>query len=211
MKTPVKTHMCRPLTLLLGSLVTAGCAPKPPPDFYLFNTAAPTSVPGFEQGVSVGLGPVETASYLDRNQIISRESGTRLRLSEQSQWAEPVKAGLTRVLLVNLGLALDSNRIYAQPMRQRRPLDYQIPIDVLRFDGMLGTGKEVVLGARWTLLSGDGRQVLVSKVSRIQEPITGSDVDAFVEAQSRALAQLSAEIAQAIKEAEKQPAPSTSP
>jgi uncharacterized lipoprotein YmbA len=176
----------------------------PPPDFYLLNTAAPTSLPGFEQGVSIGLGPVETASYLDRNQIVSRESATKLSLSEQSQWAEPVKAGLTRVLLVNIGLALDSNRIYALPMRQRRELDYQIPIDVLRFDGALvGEKKEVLLAVRWTVLDGDGKQVLVSKVSSIREPIKGADTTAFVDAQSRALAKLSTEIASAIKEAEK--------
>jgi uncharacterized lipoprotein YmbA len=198
----MKTLSFRLLTLLLGGLFTAGCAPQPPPDFYLLNTTAPTTLPGFEQGVSVGLGPVETASYLDRNQIVSRETGTQLRLSEQSQWAEPMKAGLTRVLLVNLGLELDSNRIYALPMRQRRVLDYQIPIDVLRFDGTLGAAKEVVLGVRWTVLDGDGKQVLVSKVSSIREPIKGADTTAFVDAQSRALAKLSTEIATAIKEAE---------
>lgn len=199
--------LSRQLALTLGALLAAGCAPKPPPDFYLLNTTAPTTLPGFEQGVSVGLGPVETASYLDRNSIVSRETGTKLRLSEQSQWAEPVRAGLTRVLLVNLGVALDSNRIYALPMRQRRELDYQIPMDVLRFDGTLGADEEVVLGVRWTVLSSDGKQVLVSKVSRIQEPIQGADVGAFVDAQSRALAKLSTEIASAIKEAEARPAP----
>ncbi len=196
----------RLLILLLGGLLVGGCAPQPPPDFYLLNTAAPASLPGFEQGVRVGVGPVETPPYLDRNQIVSRETGTRLRLSEQSQWAEPVKAGFTRVLLVNLGLELDSNRIYALPMRQRRVLDYQIPIDVLRFDGTLGSEKnEVVLGARWSVLSGDGKQVLVSKVSRIEEPVKGSDVGAFVDAQSRALAKLSTEIAGVIKEAAARP------
>jgi uncharacterized lipoprotein YmbA len=193
------------ITLCLGMLLITGCMPQPPPDFYLLDTTAPTAMPGFEQGVSVGVGPVETASYLDRNQIVSRESATKLRLSEQSMWAEPMKAGLTRVLLINLGIELDSNRIYALPMRQRRTLDYQIPIDVLRFDGTLGPERKVVLGARWTLLSSDGKQVVVSKVSRIQEPVKSSDVSAFVEAQSRALARLSAEIAQAIKEAEARP------
>lgn len=211
MTTPTRTPAHRLLTLLLGVLLVAGCAPKPPPDFYLLNTAAPTTLPGFEQGISVGVGPVETAAYLDRNQIVSRETGTRLSLSEQNVWAEPVKAGLTRVLLVNLGLELDSNRIYALPMRQRRALDYQIPIDVLRFDGTLGTGNEVVLGVRWTVLDGDGKQVLVSKVSGIKEPVNGTDVGAFVDAQSRAVAKLSAEMASAIKEAEGRPATPTLP
>jgi uncharacterized lipoprotein YmbA len=209
MKTPPTFWL---LTFLLSGLFAAGCAPQPPPDFYLLDTAAPTTAPGFEQGLRVGVGPVETARYLDRNQIVSRETGTKLRLSEQSQWAEPIEAGLTRVLLVNLGRALDSNRIYALPMRQHRTLDYQIPIDVLRFDGTLGSERnEVVLGARWTVVSGDGKQVRVSKVSRIQEPVTGTEVGALVDAQSRAVQRLSAEIASAIKEAEARPTAPTAP
>ena len=178
-------------------LLTAGCVKAPPPTFYLLDVTAPTHLPGLEQGITVGVGPIETARYLDRNQIVSRSDSAKLRLSEQNQWAEPLKAGFTRALLVNLGLRLDSNRIYELPMRRRRPLDFQVPMDVLRFDGVLG--KEVVLSARWTLLSGDGKRTLVSKVSRIVEPANGADFDAFVAAQSLAVAQLAREIAAVIE------------
>jgi uncharacterized lipoprotein YmbA len=187
-------------SLLVTGLLAAGCATTPPPDFYILDTAAPTSLPGFEQGVSVGVGPVEVAEHLNRNQIVMRESSTKLKVSEQSQWAEPLKAGFTRVLRVNLGLNLNSNRIYALPMRQRRPLDYQVAVDLLRFDGALG--KEVVLGTRWTLLSGDGNKILLSKVTRVQEPVQDNDISEFVAAQRRALAILSREIAAAIKDQE---------
>lgn len=154
-----------------------------------------------------------------KNFTFLSKSRLSVRLREDSilscrsinNWAEPVKAGLTRVLLVNLGIELDRNRIYALPMHQGRTLDYQIPIDVLRFDGTLGVGREVVLGARWTLLGGDGKKLVLSKVSRIHEPVKGNDVSAFVDAQSRALARLSAEIAQAIKEAEARPGTPSSP
>lgn len=179
--------------------MTAGCAPKPPPDIYMLNVAAPTVRPGFEEGIRVGLGPIEMQAYLNRNQIVSRDTTTKLRVSEQDVWAEPLKEGLTRVLLIGLGLALDSNRIYALPMRQQRPLDYRVPIDVLRFDGTLGTGNEVVLGARWSIVSGDGREVLVTRVSRIVEPIAGNDMQAFVDAQSRAADRLAGEIASTIR------------
>jgi uncharacterized lipoprotein YmbA len=165
----------------------------------MLGVAAPTIQPGFEQGIRVGLGPVELQAYLNRNQIVSRDRTTKLRVSEQEVWAEPLKEGLTRVLLINLGLALDSNRIYALPMRQQRPLDYQVPIDVLRFDGTLGAGNEVVLAARWSVVSGNGRDVLVTRVSRIAEPITGEDMQAFVDAQSRAVDKLAGEIASTIK------------
>lgn len=184
------------LALVLLTLVGAGCAKSPPPDFYLLAPGAPTQLPGFEDGVAVGVGPVELPPHLDRNQIVSRDSQVKLRLSERNQWAEPIKVGFTRVLLVTLGLELDSNRIYGLPTRRRQTLDYQIAVDVLRFDGELG--KEVVLGARWTLLGGDGETVLVSKVSQVREPASAEDYEAFVAAQSRAVEQIGREMAAAI-------------
>jgi len=182
------------LLLAVGS----GCAKTPPPDIYLLDSAAPSQLPGFEKGIAVGVGPVELAPYLDRGQIISRESATKLKASEGHQWGEPLKAGFTRVLMVNLGLELDSNRIYEFPTRQRRSLDYQVAVDVLRFDGALSG--EVVLGVRWTLLSGDGRRVLVSKVSSIEESVRQPSYESFVIAQSRAVVQLAREIADGVSD-----------
>jgi hypothetical protein len=183
---------------VLGVLLLAGCATRqPPPTLYLLDTQVPAQLPGLEQGVIVGLGPIQTSRYLDRNQIVTRSDTPKLEASGEHQWAEPLKAGITRVMMVNLGLALDSNRIYELPMRRRRALDYQVPLDVLRFDGVLG--REVVLSVRWTLLSGDGKEILMSQVSRITEPAVGMSVEDFVAAQSRALAELASEIADAIK------------
>jgi len=174
-----------------------GCAKTPPPEIYLLDSAAPTHLPGFEKGIAIGVGPVELAPYLDRGQIISRESANKLRASEGHQWGEPLKAGFTRVLMVNLGLELDSNRIYEIPTRQRRSLDYQVAVDILRFDGTLN-GK-VILGARWTLLSGDGKHVLVSKVSSIEETVNAPSYESFVGAQSRAVVQLARDVADSVK------------
>jgi uncharacterized lipoprotein YmbA len=178
--------------------VASGCAKTPPPDIYLLDSAAPSQLPGFEKGIAVGVGPVELAPYLDRGQIISRESATKLKASEGHQWGEPLKAGFTRVLMVNLGLELDSNRIYEFPTRQRRSLDYQVAVDVLRFDGVLDG--EVVLAVRWTLLSGDGKRVLLSKVSGIEETVPQPGYESFVGAQSRAVVQLAREIADGVRD-----------
>lgn len=191
---PVIVRLCAAVAL---NLLAVGCATTPPPDFYLLASSTPTQLPGFEQGLAVGVGPVEIPPHLDRNQIVSRETPTKLKLSEQNQWAEPLKTGLTRVLLVTLGLELDSNRIYALPTRKRQDLDYQVSVDVLRFDGELG--QKVILGARWSLFSRDDDTLLFSKVSRVTEPTGGSDYSAFVDAQSRAVKQLGQEIAAAIK------------
>ena len=193
----MKITLAPVLTFLLLA-VGSGCAKTPAPDIYLLDSAAPTHLPGFEKGIAVGVGPVELAPYLDRGQIISRESATKLKASEGHQWGEPLKAGFTRVLMVNLGLELDSNRIYEFPTRQRRSLDYQVAVDILRFDGALSG--EVVLGVRWTLLSGDGKRVLVSKVSSIEEAVQQPSYESFVNAQSRAVVQLAREVADAVRD-----------
>lgn len=187
-----------PILAFLLMAVSSGCAKTPPPDIYLLDSAAPTQLPGFEKGIAVGVGPVELAPYLDRGQIISRESATKLKASEGHQWGEPLKAGFTRVLMVNLGLELDSNRIYEFPTRQRRSLDYQVAVDILRFDGVLDG--EVVLAVRWTLLSGDGKRVLLSKVSGIEETVPQPSYESFVGAQSRAVVQLAREIADGVRD-----------
>ena len=182
----------------LAAALASGCAKGPPPKFYMLQTPAATAPEGLEQGVTVGIGPVNLPGHLDRNQIVSRESGVKLQLSEGEQWAEPLKEGVIRVLAVQLALTLDSNRIFALPLRQRRALDFQVAVDVLRLDGELG--KDVVLGARWTVLSGDGKDLLTSQVTRVQEPTGSPDVAGLVEAESRAVAKLGAAIGRTIKE-----------
>lgn len=178
------------------SLLAIGCAKTPAPDFYLLAPDVPPQAPGFEEGVSVGVGPIELPSHLDRNQIVSRAASTKLQLSEQHQWAEPLKEGFTRVLIIALGLELDSNRIYSLPTRRRQALDYQVAVDVFRFDGRLDG--DVQLNARWAVLNGDGSSVKISKVSQIRVAIEGSDYGAFVAAQSLAVMRLGREIAGAV-------------
>jgi uncharacterized lipoprotein YmbA len=182
----------------LGAALASGCAKGPPPKFYMMQTPAATEPAGLEQGVTIGVGPVNLPAHLDRNQIVSRETGVKLDLSEREQWAEPVKDGVSRVLAVQLALTLDSNRIFVLPLRRRRALDFQVAVDVLRLDGTLGG--DVILGARWSILSGDGKKLLISQVSRVEESTGVPEVAAYVEAQSRAVARLGEEIGTAIKE-----------
>jgi uncharacterized lipoprotein YmbA len=72
-----------------------------------------------------------------------------------------------------------------------------VAIDVLRLDGRIGGEVECV--ARWIISSGDGKKELVSRISRIVESTPGEDYEAFIQAESRAVAALGKEIADAIK------------
>jgi uncharacterized protein len=68
-------------------------------------------------------------------------------------------------------------------------------------DGRLG--EAAWLEARWSILEGPEKKLLKMDRSSISEPVSGSDYAAVVAAQSRALAQLSQEIAKAIQGARK--------
>ena len=78
------------------------------------------------------------------------------------------------------------------------PIDYQVTVDIVRFDGQLGGTVDLV--ARWSVLIGKEKKVLAMKRSDIKEK-TGNGYDALVSAQSRALGRLSQEIAETIRSA----------
>jgi len=74
-------------------------------------------------------------------------------------------------------------------------------VDVVRCDGRLGDA--AWLEARWSIVKGPGKKLLKTSRSSIREPVTGPDYPALVAAQSRAVAKLSQEIAEAIQGAGK--------
>ena len=149
------------------------------------------------QKYRVGVGPIELPAHLDRSQIVTRATDYKLNLSESHQWAEPLKDSVSRVIAINLSNMLESNRVFVIPRRQKMTLDFQVSIDIARFDGRLG--ESAALGARWTLYGRDTREPLLSKVTIVYEETEDGTYDALVAASSRTLEVLSTEIADAIK------------
>jgi len=183
--------------VLALSLLAGGCAQGPPPTFYLLDAQPARDLAGVERGVAVGVGPVELPPHLDRPQIVTRATPHRLELSEAHQWAEPLKANVSRVIAANLSNLLSSNRVYLVPRRERTELDFEVGIDIARLDGRLG--EEVALDARWSLREGGGGPLVLTRLSIIREVPAGGGYADLVAAESRALRALSVEIADAIR------------
>lgn len=175
----------------------AGCARTPPPNFFLLDFPVDEQLAGVERGLAIGVGPINLPQYLDRPQIVTRGTGNEVKLSEANRWAEPLKASISRVLVVDLGRRLNTNRVYAIPQRRRTPLDFQIAVDFGRFDG--SPGAEVVLATRWSLFGKDGKELLYTGVTIIREPTRTASYNGFVGAQVRALERLGEEIAAALE------------
>ncbi len=81
------------------------------------------------------------------------------------------------------------------------PIDYQVVLEVVRCDGRLG--EAAWLEARWSVFGGPDKKLLKTSRSSLREPVSGADYAALVAAQSRAVARLSQEIAEAIQQVRK--------
>ncbi|MCK5190977.1 MAG: membrane integrity-associated transporter subunit PqiC [Methylococcales bacterium] len=101
------------------------------------------------------------------------------------------------IISVSLSNQLQTTRVYLISRRNKAiPLDYQVAIDIARFDGELG--RDAMLIARWSLYDMDNKTIL-TKVSIINEASEGIDFESLVAAENQALQKLSSEIAEAIK------------
>ncbi len=192
--------------LALGALAMGGCLGRSEtPRFYSLSPMA-ESLPSTSRSnpgppAVIGIGPVKLADYLDDSRLITRAGDHQLRKAEYDRWAGSFKNNISNVLAENLGALLHTDRIYLFPWRTEVPLDYQVVVEIIRLDSRLGEAARLV--ARWSVLAGREKKLLAMERTSISEPVTGADYAAVVASQSRALAQLSQEIAKAIHGADK--------
>ena len=181
-------------TLGASLLVMSGCT-STPTRFYVLpalSSADTTSgVSTAKRELTIGVGPVTLPAYLDRPQLVTRVSRAKLHLADFDQWAASLQDSLPRVLAENLSLLIPTDRVTLFPWSRSLVIDYQVTVDVIRFDG--GVGNEVVLAARWAIADADGKEIIMRQ-SRFQSPAAAQDHEATVTAMSRTLEALSREI-----------------
>jgi uncharacterized protein len=191
------------LAALAAGLALAACADSQPTRFYTLAAlpdAPPEAMPALPSDLSVGVGPVTLPPYLDRPQLVTRAGSNRMVLADFDSWAEPLQGLFARVLAENLTLLLGTDDVLSLPQRRPMALDYQVEIDVTRFD--VDSGGSAALDARWWVFGRNGDKLLRSGRSTVTEPTQVGDYTAAAAALSRALGAMSTEIAQAIAEQE---------
>ncbi|MCB1761132.1 MAG: membrane integrity-associated transporter subunit PqiC [Gammaproteobacteria bacterium] len=187
-----------PLLLMLSSWLS-GCSSTPPSRFYVLTAeVAGGADSDGRSGLVLGVGPIRLADYLERPQIVARESDNRLKLEEFDRWGGSLETNIKWVMAENLSRVLGSDAVVAFPWERAVVPDYQVTIDIRRFDPT--DNNQILLSVQWHILGDDGRELLSIARSDISEPIGGSGFEAQVAAQSRALARLSREIAQRLQQ-----------
>lgn len=178
----------------------AGCASTAPTRFYSLNSLASpeaeVNVLSTDQNIAIGVGPVEIPDYMDRPHIVTRTGQNEIKFSDFNKWAGSLNSDITFVISENLSALLSTRHVYAYPFKSYIPIDYQVVVNITRFDGM--PGGEVRLKADWTILGGSKKVILMDAVS-FSEQTDGRDYDSLVAAKSRILTNLSRDIAAALK------------
>jgi uncharacterized lipoprotein YmbA len=185
--------------LISCAIVTfiAGCASSPTRFYTLSPTVAPAVMP--QGNYSVSVGPVTVPAVVDRPQIVVRTGPNKVSIDEFDRWASPLKDNIARVIVENLVSMLGTVQVTLFPQSTAAGTSYRVIIDVLRFDSE--PGKAATLDALWTVSSAkDGRSHRGR--TTLTEVTHSGDYAALVAAHSRALGQLSAEIAKTIREIE---------
>lgn len=180
--------------LLIGGLL-AGCGTSPPTNFYLLSAQDFPAATG--SSPSVGVGPIEVPEYLNRkNMVLSRE-GNKLEVASLNLWAEPVGAGVQRVLVLNLSGLLNTQEVSYFPWQSQRAPQYSVRVNVLQLEA---DEQRALLSAEWQVLRPTSGEPLQRRISRLEAPLApGETPPAQVAATySALLLQLSEVIAGAI-------------
>ena len=199
-KTPVPA-----IALGVTCMVLSGCsilAPRPDPSQFFVLTPssqmATGETDGNLEGISLGLGPINFPAYLKRSQMVTRIGPNRVEFSETNRWAEPLETNFAHVLARNLKVLLETDEVAIYPWISSTRLDYEVKIDVLRFERDSEGNAE--LSARWTVKDGEANQLLTTRHSDLRQPAESSGIDGSVAALSRTAEDLSRDIADALRQ-----------
>ena len=188
------------LVYLMAGCTLMGGTQRPTRNYVLsslYNEDPPARPVADLHEAAVLVGPVRLASYLDRSDIVIRDSQNQILLADFSQWAGPLQENFSRVLAENLSVLLTTDRVDIFPGARAMSFDFNVTADVNRFDGL--PGEKADLRVRWTILDNSRKNILYEKSTVLSQTIEHEGVEALIAAESRMLANLSREIAEAIK------------
>ena len=197
-----------PMGLMLVLCISfLGCQKNSPPISFYALTPITTSdvLSGGQQAlkeVTIGIGPITFPRTLQRPQIVTRPSPNRLELSEFHRWGGDLKQDFFNVLVQNISIIVGSNQVFKYPWSSAFEPKYRVTLDLNQFDGQLG--ESVLLNIIWEIKQGEpGNETTEIKRFIIEQPVSGDDYNALVEAKSKALKKLSIEITDEIERQEK--------
>lgn len=171
----------------------AGCS-QPSKSYYVLTSTGPVPSGG---GVSLGIGPITVAEYIDRPNLVVQEAPNQLGVSEDHRWAGDLSASIARVMTANLGREMHTGNVRTYPWLRDDEIRYQIILDIRQLHS--GEDGYAVIEAGWRVYSLPDRHLKASRTFTDREPLDSDGYQAMVAAQSRLLGRLADNIAGALR------------
>ncbi len=179
--------------LLLASL--CACTSQPLTRFYTLSAdleqRSTNTVPG---GVSLGIGPISLPSMLDRNGIVSNDSGGPLiTVAGLDVWAGNLDVLLGRTVAELMAQQLNLPEVWAIPWDTALRPDYQLRLFVDKFSGELGG--PVTIKIKWVLLAEQGKRPVGTHIFENTRRATSDDYASYVQTLNQLLADFAVDAA----------------
>ena len=208
----------RSVTMGLLALLLSACSSSPKTFYYTLSAAPARSAPATSAGTSVIVGPVSLPESVDQALLVVQNGSNQVGMNEFHRWAGSLKGDISRVIAANLANDLGTTRVWSYAQSMQTKADYQVSIDVQSFDARLG--EVVVIDVLWTIRpsASNASGVTPAKTggkpaetpvatpglprsgrTLVREAVSGAGYEPLVAAQSRALMQVSADIARSIR------------
>lgn len=192
------------LFIALAMLIVTGCTSTPPAKHYFLSPldqpdkAILSRGEGSKLDISAVDVHVRVASYLDRPQIVTRTGPNALRIDEFNRWPGSFADQITNTLIQNLSVLLGNVIVARRPLPAAMGVDHHVFIDIIQFDGV--SGQSVTLLANWGVFAKGDKDQEIFPPQRFKStlPVESTAYESMVAVQSRALGDLSREIAQTI-------------
>jgi uncharacterized lipoprotein YmbA len=145
---------------------------------------------------TVGVLKVAVPGWIDRPQLAGRSPTGQIVTNEFARWGEPLPRGVQRVLAENLAALLPNRRIVTAPLSPNQVVDQLV--DVTLSEAARQADGSVLVEARWAILGPTGATLVQRRTSHRARPTAAGALGA-VTGVSEAIAELSSEIAGALR------------
>ena len=187
------------LAIMVGAMIFTACGRTPPAKFYSLQPVEIASPVGsMPPNVALAVGPVAIPADLDRTEIVTRDAGNRVSISQFHRWAGPLQPSIASVMAQNIGNLLNTERVTPFTRENIFQPTHRVVVNINRYDSQ--PSKKFLLNVTWSIKELKGSKLLLVRNSTILESLASSTYEDLVAAQSKALAALSREIAAALLE-----------
>ncbi len=204
--------------LALLPLLLSGCGGllggQPPLEFYTLSATSGMNgqpVVGGARPASSGpifaVAAVRVPQYLSQRSIVVRSSPTQLDLADNDVWAAPLSDTISSVLSENISTMIPSDRVVELPVSAAVPVDYELRVEIVRFERQPDGGVDLV--ARWSVFSEGGERLVAVERSSYRVPDVSPDFRSITLAMSALLGELSRDIADTLRNVSNVYQPST--